>query len=175
LRYVLAKLAQHIDEQAWGSVAPHTDLEKYINSKIEMEHILPVTPDAAVLASFDKAQEVAEYIPRLGNLTLLEKSINGSIQNGVFGAKKVAYLQSNFLLTKAIAAKPVVGKDTAVDRAVRLLEPFPQWTSESIARRQGFLQRLAHDVWEMPLPAMTGAATATFAPTGTLTLKGPTA
>jgi hypothetical protein len=159
LRYVLAKLSQHIDEEAWGSVTPHVDLEKYINSKIEVEHVLPQKLDATVLALFDKPNDAAEYIPRLGNLALLEKSINASISNGTFEAKKAAYPQSNFLLTKAIAAKPVVGKDTAVDRAVRLLEPFATWTSDTIARRQEFLKRLAQSVWEMPIPPSAGAST----------------
>jgi hypothetical protein len=161
LRYVLAKLAQHIDEQAWGSVPPHVDLDKYINAKVEVEHVLPRKPDAAALAAFDKPTAVGDYIHRLGNLVLLEKSINASVSNGAFETKKAAYSQSNFLLTKGVVAKPVVGKDTAVDRAVRLLEPFPTWTSDSIARRQEFLVRLAHEVWEVPHSGgLAGTATA---------------
>ena len=81
LRYVLAKLTQYVDEQAWGSVAPHNDLETFINNKVDIEHVLPQTPSNEIIEEFDKTGVIEEYIRYFGNLTLVEKTIDCSIGN----------------------------------------------------------------------------------------------
>ncbi len=150
LRYVLAKFTQYINEQAWGSDGPAADLATFITGKVEIEHILPQNPSAGVLLDFDRVDDIESYIHRLGNLTLVEKSINCSIGNGLFAEKRHAYVQSNFLLTKSLGQRVQVGMNTAVNRAVQGLEHFESWTSQSIERRQAMLVRLARKVWDMP-------------------------
>jgi uncharacterized protein with ParB-like and HNH nuclease domain len=149
LRYILAKLTQYIDELAWGKSDLVSNLKNYTD-KVEIEHILPQNPVAQIQSSFDNLKEIDSYIKRLGNLTLVEKSINASVGNKPFEEKKKAYKQSRFLLTKLLAEKVTVGTDTAVDRAVRELETFDRWTSKSIERRQEMLTQLAKKVWDMP-------------------------
>ncbi|MCB9006099.1 MAG: DUF262 domain-containing protein [Ardenticatenaceae bacterium] len=148
MRYVLGKLTQYVNEQAYG----HTEeeLNKFINRLVDVEHILPKTPSAEVMAEFDKPDEIYDYIHRLGNLTLLERSINSSVGNGLFSAKKEPYHQSKFLFTKSISEKVAVGVNTAIDRAVKDLVTFDEWTSESIEMRQLMLADLAKRVWDMP-------------------------
>ncbi len=92
-------------------------------------------------------------IQSLPNLTLIEKSINCSVGNDVFAAKQSAYRQSQMLLTKSLGEHVSVGLNTAIDRAVQELEDFTTWSSHDIERRQAMLSRLAHCVWDMPLPA----------------------
>ncbi|MGB3240955.1 MAG: DUF262 domain-containing HNH endonuclease family protein [Geitlerinemataceae cyanobacterium] len=150
LRYILAKLTQYIDELAFGVTPATIDLENYLNKQVEVEHILPQTYSPEIEASFDKPKEIKKYIKRLGNLSLLEKSINTSIKNKSFKDKKKAYLQSKYLLTRSIAEQVQVGQNTAIDRAVKDLETFDDWTSESIERRQKMLTQLAHKIWDMP-------------------------
>lgn len=150
LRYVLAKLAQWVDEQAWGSDSRYSNLANYISNKIDVEHILPQTPSPEVIAAFDMPDAIPAYVHRLGNLTLVEKSINCAVGNGLFTAKRSAYRQSHLLLTKTLGERVVVGVDTRVDRAVRELETFHVWTTGDIERRQDMLGRLAHKVWDMP-------------------------
>ena len=152
MRYVLARLTQGVNERAWGSTGAHIDLGTYINKKIEVEHILPQTPSAAVLKTFDKADELHDYIHCLGNLTLVEKSINCSIGNGTFKEKKKAYAQSALLLTKSLAEKVSIGKETAVDKVTRGLLSFDDWKSQDIDRRQEMLTQLALRTWDMPAP-----------------------
>lgn len=149
LRYTLAKLTQFINENALGSEAPWVDLDTYINKQVEIEHILPQTPNKAVVDAFDKQGDINKYIRFLGNLTLLEKSINASIGRGLFSEKKIAYKQSNFFLTKSLAEKPVVGTDTAINRAVQELKEFENWNSQDIEERQRMLTQLAKKVWDM--------------------------
>jgi uncharacterized protein with ParB-like and HNH nuclease domain len=150
LRYILAKLTQHIDELAYGETPATIDLETYLNKKVEVEHILPQVCSPEIKNSFDKPAEIEKYIKRLGNLTLLEKTINTSVSNKPFHEKKKAYPKSRHLLTRSIAEQVQVGHDTAIDRAVKDLETFDIWTSESIESRQQRLTELAHKVWDMP-------------------------
>jgi len=144
LRYILAKLTQYVDTMAWDNEKP---LTHYLSASVHVEHILPSYPSAIVRETFDKADDYHLYTPRLGNLTLLEKTINTSISNGIFAAKKPSYRQSTFLLTKALAEKPQVGVATQLNKAVADLEPFDSWTSASIETRQAQLLLLARRVW----------------------------
>lgn len=149
LRYILAKLTQYIDESAWG-VTDTTSIIKHYIDKIEIEHILPQNPVETTLFSFDKPKEIGSYIKRLGNLTLLEKSINAAGGNKPFQDKKQTYKQSKLLLTKSLVEKVKIGKNTAVDHAVKDLVTFDNWTSQSIDCRQKMLTQLAKKVWDMP-------------------------
>ncbi|MBE9040727.1 DUF262 domain-containing protein [Oscillatoriales cyanobacterium LEGE 11467] len=147
LRYILAKLTQYLDENAYES---DRDLSIYLSKSVEIEHILPQQPKAAIKKTFDKPDEIEGYIKKLGNLTLLEKSINKSIGNKPFEEKKVEYPKSQYILTRSISEKIEVGKNTAINRATANLQPFDEWTSESIEQRQKMLTELAKKVWEMP-------------------------
>ena len=149
LRYILAKLTQYIEEEAWGNPA-YGRLDFYITTKVEIEHILPRNPRPDVRAAFDKPDEYDDYVRRLGNLTLLEKTINSSVSNGSFVEKLPGYRQSSFLLTKALAEKPQVGSDTQLNRAVQELIQFDKRDSVAIEKRQEMLTGLAHRVWGMP-------------------------
>ncbi|PHM05885.1 hypothetical protein CK516_37640 [Nostoc sp. 'Peltigera malacea cyanobiont' DB3992] len=91
MQYILAKLTQHIDELAYGEIEAHTSLKNYINKNVEIEHILPQSYEA-VKSSFDKPELIYQYVKYLGNLALIEKSINTSI--------KINHLNSRKMLTK---------------------------------------------------------------------------
>lgn len=149
MRYILAKLAQFIERAAWGNSA-HDNLDQYITYSVDIEHILPRTPLPEVRAGFDKPSEYDAYAERLGNLTLLEKTINTSISNGPFEKKRDGYMQSSFLLTKSLVSKPQVGIDTQLNRAVSELIQFETWKSTDIEQRQAMIGKLARKVWEMP-------------------------
>lgn len=150
IKYILARLTQHIEQQAWGNPADES-ADKYLDSSVNIEHILPQTPTAKVRAAFDKPEQYDEYVERLGNLTLLENTINTSVSNGAFDQKTPGYKQSCFLLTKALAEKPQVGVDTRLNRAVKELLSFKVWDSTSIEDRQKMLAKLARHVWGMPI------------------------
>ncbi|MFN6540961.1 MAG: DUF262 domain-containing protein [Nostoc sp. EkiNYC01] len=148
MQYILAKLTQHIDELAYGEIEAHTSLKNYINKSVEIEHILPQNYDA-VKSTFDKPELIYEYVKYLGNLALIEKSINTSIKNKPFELKKNAYQKSKFLITKSIVERVNIGINTAIDRAVRDLSIFDEWSSESIKCRQEMLAQLAKKVWDV--------------------------
>jgi len=149
MRYILAKLTQYIERQAWGNAA-HDHLDQYLDKSVQIEHILPRTPGSDVFDAFDRRDEYAEWVERFGNLTLLEQTINASVSNGGLAEKLPGYDESHFLLTQSIATKPQVGKDTKINRAVADLIQFEEWNSSAIERRQEMLAKLARRVWRMP-------------------------
>ena len=146
LKYILAKLTQHVDQQAWDNPS-YDSLEQYLQSSVHVEHILPQTPKAGVRETFDNPDEYDSYMQRIGNLMLLEKTINSSIGNESFSVKMKGYAESAFLLTKSLVRKPEVGTDTALNRAVKDLLQFDDWNSETIEIRQRLLTSLAWQVW----------------------------
>jgi hypothetical protein len=119
-------------------------------SAVQIEHILPQNPTAEVRAAFDKPGEYKHYKIQLGNLTLLERPINASVSNGPYKDKKQGYEHSGFLLTKSLVAKPQVGSNTQLNRAVTDLLQFATWGSRAIETRQQMLGRLARKVWQVP-------------------------
>ena len=146
LRYILAKLTQYVEEQAWRNPSDG-DLSKFVHGSVNIEHILPQTPMFEVANCFDRPDEYNDYKYKLGNLTLLEKTINTSVSNSSYDQKCAGYGQSSFLLTKSLVEKPHVGVDTSLNRAVKDLIQFDTWTSDSIDRRQQMLANLAEAVW----------------------------
>ena len=149
MRYILAKLTQYIEEKAWGNPVD-TNLDRYIHSSVHIEHILPYDPKPEVKAAFDKILEYDNFKQRLGNLTLLEQTINSSIGNDFYEAKKDGYRHSAFLLTKSLIEKQEFGIDTQLKRAVEDLQQFDNWDSNSIEARQEMLRKLARRVWGIP-------------------------
>ena len=153
IRYILAKLTQFIDEQAWGT-AGHVPLSQYLDKSVHIEHILPKSPSQELRDQFDKPAEYKLHVEKLGNLVLLEKTINTSISNSDFSTKRPNYAQSKFLLTKSIAEKPKVGINTQLNKAVEELIQFNEWDSAAITQRQQMLHGLARRIWQIPVDSL---------------------
>ena len=83
----------------------------------------------------------------MGNLTLLEKSINASIQDDSYSSKIEAYEKSAFLLTKSISKLENVGKDTAINRTNEKLKSWVEWNAISIIERQEMLFNIGEEIW----------------------------
>ena len=151
IKYILAKLTQYIDEEGFGTQPAYAKLENYINKEIDLEHILPDAPTAELLAEFDNnnKEEYNKYKHRLGNLTLLEKTINASIQNDSYPEKAKAYKESKFLLVRSIPELVSIGTDTRVERVMTKLRSYDKWDKESISDRQQLLTELAKEVWNI--------------------------
>ena len=113
---------------------------------------LPNTPTKELKAEFDKPEEYEDYKDRLGNLILLEMSINTSIQQNFFAFKALDYQKSNFILTKTIGAPFQVGLNTQPNRATAALPSWKKWNSDAIKARQAVLVGLAWQVWGITVP-----------------------
>jgi len=158
LRYILAKLTQHIDLRAYGETEGTKWLRRYTEGGFEVEHIFPQQPSEEAEAEFGTCEDI--YIAnRLGNLVLVEKSINASLGNRPYSQKRDVYRQSQLLLTKALAERPKIGTNTKIDIAVAELDPFTEWDEAAIIKRQDLLIMLARSVWGLPQRPVSESAT----------------
>ena len=148
-RYVLAKLTQQVDLRAYGDTEGTMWLGNYVSGGYEVEHIFPQTPSAEAAAEFGEVSD-PEVVQRLGNLVLVEKSINTSLGNRPYSEKRPVYRQSKLLLTRALSERPQVGANTRIDRAVASIEPYAEWNETSLHKRQRSLVTLARAVWGLP-------------------------
>lgn len=156
LRYVLAKLTQAVELDAYGETEGTRWLRRYAEGAgYQIEHIFPVAATPGCIAEFGDAS--GDWTQRLGNLTLVEQGINSSLGNQPFSAKKPVYAQSQLLLTRAIAERPKVGINSRINAAVASLDAFEQWTPGDVEARQAQLAGLAAAVWDVPAAAATMA------------------
>ena len=149
LRYVLAKFAQSIELAAFGETEGTRWLSRFAGGGFEIEHIFPQTPSEKATKEFGVYKNPL-VAAQLGNLVLVEKSINTSLGNRAYSEKKKVYRESQLLLTRALAEKPRIGKKTKIDAAVSELEPFPTWNEASVEMRQAQLTQLAREIWGVP-------------------------
>ena len=151
IRYLLAKITQYVDLQAYGPSQSRDDLNDYVAGGNDIEHIQPDNGDDEAIAEFGVGGDDQELIQRLGNLLLIEKSINRAIQNVQYSQKIGVYPQSKFLLTRCQASKQSgqVGVADKITSTVESLDVFPQWNLEAVDKRQVFLTKLAAVVWDV--------------------------
>lgn len=147
IKFILAKITAYVDALRMGK-EEIADLSNYTETAVEIEHIMPQTcKDLSAYGVTD--DEFNVYINRLGNLTLLENSINHSIQNDVYAEKAAAYKASKFYLTSAISELSDQGKDTAINRTNAVLTAWSKWTKTSIEERQKMFYELSERIWSI--------------------------
>jgi len=124
-RYYLAEI-----EKSYRST---TELGPLQNpEKINLEHILPVSP-----LNLDDWPEVDEeihktYYKRLGNLTLLDKKMNSEQGNNTFDIKKTVYGDSEVIITKKLCE-------------------YEKWSPERIDERQKEFANRAVEIWSLEI------------------------
>lgn len=151
LRYLLAKITQHVDLKAYGPSQGRDDLENYVAGGNDIEHILPSFGDPEAKAEFGEGGDDPEVIQRLGNLLLIEKAINRAISNKKYSEKILVYPQSKYLLTRCQASKQSgqVGVADKITTTAAGLEVYPVWNKQAVEDRQAFLAKLAADIWDV--------------------------
>jgi uncharacterized protein with ParB-like and HNH nuclease domain len=148
-RYFLAKLTQYVDLAYKGLRTPGS-LSDY--TVLEIEHILPNTPEPSLRTDFTQknpGKEYDVYKTRLGNLALLEKPINIVASNNYFQSKCIEYKKCKYYLTSSIAEITTVGNNTSINRMNVKLEAFTDWSADTIEKRQGLLINLALEIWKI--------------------------
>lgn len=98
-------------------------------NKVNLEHVLPITPTPEWDALFSK-DELRAYQNRLGNLAIMASKLNSKIGNESFDAKKMVYMESSFGFTKSIAE-------------------CDKWDKQAIENRQNDMAELAVKIWSI--------------------------
>jgi hypothetical protein len=114
-RYLLREL--EIDRRTTG------ELTVNLPHKVHVEHIYPQTPSES-----QRLPNHAQIINRLGNLTLLDKSLNASIKNSTFDKKLPSYGKSEIILTGDLCS-------------------YTEWTMATLDDRQKKLSARACLIW----------------------------
>lgn len=143
LRFVLCRVAQHIERSAGCQVA---GIDHYWGYHIE--HILPSQPTPEQRTSFDQPDAYDTFKQRLGNLTLLEQSINSAIGRDYFADKQPHYQKSALFMTKSLTQSQAVGISSAFSKTAAFLPTYSTWNSDSISQRHQQLKALALDTWD---------------------------
>lgn len=116
-RYLLRKLEQQLRNTKEVDVAaPH---------RVHLEHIYPKKP-----LQGEQWSHHSQVLNRIGNLTLLSRSLNQAIRNGRFEAKRDAYRESELLQTRALAE-------------------YDEWSPEAISVRQAEQAHHARTIWKL--------------------------
>lgn len=155
IRYFLARLTQHVN-MAFRGEKERGSLDSY--SKLEIEHILPIKPKDDLLSTWQEKHpdlsydELKKFYDEqknlLGNLTLLEKSINAALGNNFYESKVPKYAESGNYLTRSLSGLADVGQNTSITRINKQLLEFKEWDAKTIEKRQLMLIDLAKDIWK---------------------------
>lgn len=151
LKYILSKLTQFIDLEAYGESEGRINLNDYMSNSNDIEHIHPSGANEGVAEEFGEGAKDWEVYERVGNLLLLEKSINRSIGAQGYKHKVSKFTQSKFLLTKCQGGSKQneIGVADKITNTVRKIDSFENWSAKAIDERQKFLTKLACTVWEV--------------------------
>jgi hypothetical protein len=125
VRYILRKIENsRIDNEVWVLAGP---------DKLDVEHVAPKTPDDThdwrkIMSGESSYRNI---IYRIGNQTLLTRSLNRSAKNKEFKDKKVQYQKNTGHLTQLTK---------------ELLE-VSTWTQQAVVKRSESIAKEAVDLW----------------------------
>ncbi|WP_124640119.1 DUF262 domain-containing protein [Amniculibacterium aquaticum] len=123
---------------------------------LQIEHILPQTPKNDVLTEeFESKHDYSNYVYRLGNVTLIESTINQAVNNfndlssDWFEKKQNEYKNSGIISTQLLDDEFQIGANTALNRFKSDYDfEFKKWDKESINQRQEKLLNLVFETWK---------------------------
>ena len=147
IKFILGKITAFVESLRMGKKQIES-IETYTQSSVEIEHIMPQTCSDKTAYGVSE-DEFSVYLDRLGNLTLLENTINKSIHNDAYSVKAQAYKRSMFYLTSSLSELVDQGQNTAINRTNRLLSAWKEWNKNAIEERQQMLYRLSELIWEI--------------------------
>jgi methanogenic corrinoid protein MtbC1 len=124
---------------------------------LQIEHILGQKPKNDVLTSeFKDFDDYYNMVYKLGNVTLLESTINQAVnnfndlENDWFAKKQNEYAKSNVTSTNLLNDEFSIGKNTALNRFKSNTSfVFKTWNKDSIKKRQEILLDLVFDTWKV--------------------------
>jgi hypothetical protein len=119
VRFILCALEKHLSGQEMN----------FTSDSFSIEHVLPQNPTSGWDAFSNDEAEALTY--RLGNMTLLQSSVNKDLGNVGYGAKRALYENSEFNITAKLAAENA------------------EWTPERVAAHQNWMSTQATAIWRI--------------------------
>ncbi|MEM7327742.1 MAG: HNH endonuclease family protein [Pseudomonadota bacterium] len=127
-RYILKEINDKLMEGSAQEVRSDTN-------QISLEHVLPKKFDPKDWSEFSEEEEVdvADYVNRLGNMTLLTSGVNRRAANNSFAEKLTTYLEEG---TDALLISEYIFGQS-------------DWKSSNVEQNQAKLARVAKRVWRV--------------------------
>lgn len=152
LRYVLGKIENTVLAKSGLPIKGHDFFDG-----LQIEHILPQTPKDDVLPDdFLDKDEYYGSVYKLGNVALLESTINQAVNNfndmtaDWYQKKQDEYTKSDVVTTNLIHHEYSIGKNTAINKfKADYKYSFDTWGKESVLDRQKVLMELAFETWKL--------------------------
>lgn len=119
VRYLLFEIERHVSGNSY-------DFE---SGSYDIEHVMPESLGDEWNDIEDRIHE--QFVYRLGNMTLLTKTVNKEIGNSSFGVKAIKFAESEFRITNRIASENEA------------------WNSDRIQAHQNWLARQATSIWRI--------------------------
>jgi len=102
LNHIFINYCEHLQNEEYKI----SELKELINKNPNIEHVLSQTPTFAPRTmGFKNKEDFIDYEHTLGNLTILERNLNSSIQNKSSIDKVETYSKSLFSMTKIIGSE----------------------------------------------------------------------
>ena len=151
LRYVLGKIENTVLAKSGLPIKGHDFFDG-----LQIEHILPQTPKDYVLPpDFADNDEYYDSVYKLGNVALLESTINQAVNNfndltaDWYQKKQNEYTKSDVVTTNLIHHDYSIGKNTAINKfKADYKYSFDSWNKETVLERQKVLMELAFETWK---------------------------
>lgn len=151
LRYVLGKIENTVLAKSGLPIKGHDFFES-----LQIEHILPQTPKGNILPTdFADRDEYYGSVYKLGNVALLESTINQAVNNfndmtaDWYQKKQNEYIKSDVVTTNLINHEYSIGKNTAINKFKSDFKySFDNWNKEAVIERQKVLMELAFETWK---------------------------
>ena len=128
-RYTLAKINNHLARQSSA-----TGAEQIANpdaKQVNLEHVLPQDVPPSWRAAFSATADPADYVYRIGNLTLLRAKINRDAADKSFEEKRNIALDASQLNINAY------------------FSGVTKWGDREIEQRQDGLAKVALEIWKL--------------------------
>ncbi|WET14983.1 DUF262 domain-containing HNH endonuclease family protein [Yersinia intermedia] len=148
-RFILGKLENHIRQ-----LCCFPQKNQMAIQQLQIEHILPQTVKNLPTESDFSDDKHSSFVYKLGNITLLEGTINQAVNNfndlstEWFSLKQQQYTSSEILMTRLLNDTYSIGINTALNRFKEHYNyKYQQWSAENIVARQCLMMELAIDCW----------------------------
>ena len=149
IKTILARILKYVDAYMANDQQGIMCIEDYMKSAYEIEHIMPVNCNDIASYGMSSQEDYDYQKNRLGNLTLLEKTMNSSIQNASYKDKLGAYKMSRFYLTKSLARLTDIGNKTVINKMNKKLKTWKKWDRSSVEERQEMLYVLSKELFNV--------------------------
>jgi len=136
IRWCLIRIENYLQ-----NITSENSSQSYMDSfkSFQIEHIIPTNTYANL--PLEEQEIFKNKINNIGNLTLLEKSLNAAIQDKEFNIKRNIYSESNSFLTKSIHSKITSG-NSSYTNMYQNLKVYEEFGADQINDRNRLLTNI---------------------------------